>query len=125
MLQAKVRLSRGGVAMQQCNWSGILLAAGALVWLALGVSPAAAQITPNFRPPMITPITPIGPRDIGRVAPGNISNIPMNGPTYNTGSSTSRGGSTKKIKQTNQTKSIKQAIAKDATPTSKAARQST
>jgi subtilisin family serine protease len=108
--------------MKQRNRGRTLLAAGALASLAFGVSPAAAQITPNFRPPMITPITPIGPRDIGRVAPGNISNIPMNGPTYNTGSGTSRSGSSKKTKQVKQ---IKQAAAKDTTPTSKAISQGT
>jgi subtilisin family serine protease len=109
--------------MKRLNPSGFVLAAGTIVWLAVGIFPAVAQISPSFRPPMIAPITPIGPRDIGRVAPGNVSNIPMNGPTYSTGSNSSRGGSTKKIKQANQTKSVKQAIAKDATPTSKVVRQ--
>src|SRR5262245_16044715 len=90
-----------GVRMICLSRYAIRLTAGAVAGWLLAVLPAGAQFTPSFRPPMMAPISPIGPRDPGlHVAPGNITNIPMGGPTDGT-TTTSRsinsGKGTKRV----------------------------
>src|SRR5262245_9149804 len=101
-------------SMAWLNRRRLWTAAGVVALLTLSIVGAGAQITPNFRPPTMVPMMPIGPREPGfHAAPGDISNIPMGGGSntgtlYRQGTSSATGKKRAAARQPSSPKVTKQ-----------------